>query len=236
MFLSAFHSDNDGLIEVSPQQASRFAKEIAGDFNPIHNIDAKRFCVPGDLLFSLVLHKYGVSRSMNFQFTGMVGQGVQLEFPETDSVEFGIADNNGKRYLDVQRDGAICQDATVIEILTKAYVAFSGQNFPYVLVPLMESKGVMINTQRPLVIYESMTFKLDQFDFTEAELVLSEAKLDVNGKRGDVQLIFDIQSAGQVIGSGCKSLVLSGLREFDAPAIQALVDDYLSWKAQYRAA
>jgi len=61
MFLQKYYSGDDEKIHFSRQQASRFAKEVAGDFNPIHDQEAKRFCVPGDLLFALVLSKYGLS-------------------------------------------------------------------------------------------------------------------------------------------------------------------------------
>ena len=54
MFLAPYFSEQNQAISVSAQQASDFAKKIAQDFNPIHNVGAKRFCVPGDLLFALV--------------------------------------------------------------------------------------------------------------------------------------------------------------------------------------
>ena len=55
MFLKQFYETHDNSIRIPAHQASTFAKEIAHDFNPLHDADAKRFCVPGDLLFSLVL-------------------------------------------------------------------------------------------------------------------------------------------------------------------------------------
>ena len=58
MQLDEYYSDGNGHIAISREQASDFAKGVAGDFNPIHDVDAKRFCVPGDLLFSLALHTW----------------------------------------------------------------------------------------------------------------------------------------------------------------------------------
>ncbi|MEX2365607.1 MAG: DUF3581 family protein, partial [Pseudohongiellaceae bacterium] len=79
MFLDAFHTQHtDNTISISAEQGSAFAKEIAGDFNPIHNIGAKRFVVPGDLLFALVLNRYGLSKSMSVRFSGMVGPDREL--------------------------------------------------------------------------------------------------------------------------------------------------------------
>jgi hypothetical protein len=48
MFLSPYFTKQDQSVFISAQQASDFAKKIAGDFNPIHDVGAKRFCVPGD--------------------------------------------------------------------------------------------------------------------------------------------------------------------------------------------
>ncbi|MEO1880948.1 MAG: DUF3581 family protein, partial [Methylococcales bacterium] len=71
--LKEFYSGPDDCVAITAEQGSLFAKEVAGDFNPIHDVDSKRFCVPGDLLFAIVLEKYGLSKTMNFTFTGMLG-------------------------------------------------------------------------------------------------------------------------------------------------------------------
>ena len=236
MFLSQFHQENDDGIHVSAEQASRFAKEIAGDFNPIHNPDAKRFCVPGDLLFSLVLGKYGLSQKMCFTFSGMVGRGVALRFPQTDDAQFAIVDDNEKDYLKVERHGDVTSDVSKVEPFIRQYVAFSGHNFPHILVPLMAEHNVMINPSRPLVVYESMSIDLISLDFTDPVLEASDVTLDVNGKRGDARLEFDVLSGGEKIGKGFKKLVLSGLREYDEAAMQGVIDGYLEDMRRFQAA
>ena len=236
MFLNQFHQENDDGIHVSEEQASRFAKEIAGDFNPIHNPDAKRFCVPGDLLFSLVLGKYGLSQKMCFTFSGMVGRGVALRFPETDDAAFSIVDDNDKDYLKVERHGDVTGETAKVEAFIRQYVAFSGHNFPHILVPLMAESNVMINPTRPLVVYESMSIDLNSLDFSDPVLEASDVSLEVNGKRGDARLEFDVLSDGEVIGSGFKKLVLSGLREYDEAAMQGVIDGYLEDMRRFQAA
>ncbi len=57
MFLDPYHCEEDGFVRVGAEQASQFAKGVADDFNPIHDPDSRRFCVPGDLLFALVLSR-----------------------------------------------------------------------------------------------------------------------------------------------------------------------------------
>lgn len=235
MFLKEFYETHDNSIRIAAQQASSFAKEIAHDFNPLHDADAKRFCVPGDLLFSLVLEKYGLSEHMHFIFSGMVGDGVLLNFPETDVDQIDITDNQGKTYLQIQRSGKNSHDHAMLETLIRDYVAFSGQNFPYVLVPLLEKENVMFNIDRPLVIYESMTLKMTSLDVKSPHLVMLEPSMEVNGKRATAYLHFEIKSDDEVVGSGFKKLAVSGLRTYEAEPMKAFVDGYLARKNGYLA-
>lgn len=230
MSLSSFYTKQGTHIEISAKQASQFAKQIAEDFNPIHDEGAKRFCVPGDLLFALTLNEFGLSQKMEFQFAGMVGDGVKLQLPLQVSDEFALKDDKEKTYLTIKRQGDTCLCPTQTWAFIQRYVAFSGLNFIHVLIPLMREHQVMINPDRPLVIYESMSFELEHFDFTEIELSLSKQTLDVNGKRGDVTLHFALTSNGEHIGTGKKTLVLSGLREFDEVAAQQMCEHYESRK------
>lgn len=233
MFLREFYDIQGGSICIAAEQASMFAKEVAHDFNPLHDVDAKRFCVPGDLLFSLVLEKYGLSRNMHFVFSGMVGHGVALNFPDTDAERIDVTDNQGKTYLHIERSGDVIQDQALIETLIRDYVAFSGQNFPYVLVPLLAKEKVMFNIDRPLVIYESMTLNLNTLDFQQPRLEMLEPKMEVNGKRATAYLHFEIRCGEEVVGTGFKKLAVSGLRDYEAEPMQAFVDEYLARKHGY---
>jgi len=230
MFLKAYYDKQDNSIRISAQQASNFAKEVAHDFNPLHDVDAKRFCVPGDLLFSLVLEKYGLSENMHFVFSGMVGDGVLLDFPDTNAEQFDVTDKQGKTYLQIHRSGKINRDQAMLEALIRDYVAFSGQNFPYVLVPLLAKEKVMFNIDRPLVIYESMTLNMRRVEMQNPSLETLEPEMEVNGKRATAYLHFQIVAQGEVVGTGFKKLAVSGLREYEAEPLQAFVDDYLARK------
>ncbi len=231
--LAAFFDDEGSGIRISAQQGSRFAKEIAGDFNPIHDPGNKRFCVPGDLLFSLVLSEHGLSQRMSFSFEGMVGEGTGLSMIPVGADRVSLRDQEGKAYLEVTRAGDATHDQALIEKLIRHYVAFSGQNFPHILVPLMEKHRVMINTDRPLIIYESMSFDLERLDVPDLTLRLVDSTLEVNGRRGDARLYFELRSGDDTIGTGFKKLVLSGLRGYEAEALQGLVDRYAGWKAAF---
>lgn len=233
MVLDQFYSEDEAGIRVSADQASHFAKEIAGDFNPIHDPDSKRFCVPGDLLFALVLSRYGVSQQMTFDFAGMVGRDIVLTFPDTDAEHFDIVGHMGKTYLKVSRSGEITKDPEIIEALIRNYVAFSGHNFPHVLMPMLEQKGVMINADRPLVIYESMSFDLKRVAVVNPKLEPAGSRFVVNGKRGDATLLFDFVSGVEVVGTGEKKLVVSGLKDYDADKAQEMIDLYETWKGSY---
>lgn len=233
MFLSPFFSEQNNQVLITPAQASHFAKAVAGDFNPLHDPDNKRFCVPGDLLFSMVLAKYGLSKKMAFTFAGMVGKDVLLNFPDTEGSQFDITDDKSKVYLSVEREGEVNHNLGLIETMAKNYVEFSGHNFPHILVPLMAEHNVMLNPERPLVIYESMEFSLTRVDFTAPTLELAESRLEVNGKRGVAYLIFDVKADDELVGTGSKKMVLSGLREFDKAAIDAFCEQYLASRDAY---
>jgi hypothetical protein len=233
MFLNDFYGIHNGYITISAEQASMFAKEVAHDFNPLHDVDAKRFCVPGDLLFSLALEKYGLSQHMHFIFSGMVGHGIQLNFPDTDATQIDVNDNQGKTYLQIERSGNLSRESALIESFTRDYVAFSGQNFPYVLVPLLAKENVMFNLNRPLVIYESMTLSFDHLDFPQASVKMMDPKMEVNGKRASAFLYFQINAGENVVGSGFKKLAISVSNSYEAQPMQAFVDDYLARKNGY---
>ncbi len=233
MFLDSFYSAQDSNIKISREQASDFAKSIAGDFNPIHDIEAKRFCVPGDLLFSLVLNKYGLSQHMHFTFSGMVGDGVELVFPDKTDADIQIKDTSDKPYLSIEHSGKNNANPELTSQFSRRYVEFSGQTFPHILVPLMAKHNVMVNPARPLVIYESMTINIEQVDINEPKLILTDSSLAVDGKRGNVSLKFSVSDNEEIVGSGEKTMVMSGLREFDQTAIDDLVEWYAARKETY---
>ncbi|WP_456406637.1 DUF3581 family protein [Thiolapillus sp.] len=233
MILENYYDIEHNNIRVSRQQASDFAKKVANDFNPLHDTDSKRFCVPGDLLFGLVLNQYGLSQNMRFVFSGMVGDGIELLFPESATETFVISGSNGKEYLRVERSGGNSRDKLLVSRLVEAYVAFSGHAFPYILVPLMEAHDVMINPGRPLIIYENMEIHLDRLDIADPALKLSGTCFNIEGKRGLVQLKFTLHDNDEIIGKGTKNMVLGGLRPFDAARMQTVVDDYLQRQEKF---
>ena len=226
MILEKYCQLEGSRLSFTREQASDFAKSVASDFNTIHDVDSKRFCVPGDLLFSVIIHHYGLRQTMGFSFSGMVGDDDTLILPAVNAREISIYDENDKKYLDVSSDGAHTDNPVLIDSLTRNYVAFSGHTFPHVLVPLMRENNVMINTERPLVIYDHMRISLDTLDIDAVELSLSESHFRLYGKRGDVALNFDLSCNGERVGKGQKKMVMSGLREYEQEKIDQLIDTY----------
>ncbi len=226
MFLTPYFTSKDNQFQFTRLQASHFAKKVAGDFNPIHDEDSKRFCVPGDLLFSVLLSKEGISQKMRFDFSGMVNDGVELHIEHKCTKQAAVIDANGKEYLQMHREGSINHDAKFIEHVVTNYVQFSGMNFPHIMVPLMEEKQMMINCQRPLVIYESMEVEFSRLDLTAPEVEFSCATFDVDGKRGLVTLNFDFIEQGEVVGKGIKRMVASGLKPYNQADIDDLVNRF----------
>ncbi|RBP48702.1 DUF3581 family protein [Arenicella xantha] len=231
-FLDPYHSSiSANQIQVSADQGSQFAKQVAGDYNPIHDPDSSRFCVPGDLLFALTLQKYGIHTSMGFQFLELVAGDAILNFPEvepSDEVSFAVENERAKPVMAVQYQGDAGHQQAQIESVIREYVAFSGRNFPHILLPLIKQHDVMVNPKRPLVIYERMSFELDHLDFDHVELELSGTELEVTGKRGRAILEFVFKHQGAEIGTGSKVLVLSGLRPYEEAVMNQVRDDYLA--------
>ena len=233
MFVEQFYNASDDSITISREQASNFAKSIAGDFNPIHDPDNKRFCVPGDLLFSMILSKFGVSNSMSFDFQGMVGGDTPIKLIESEQ-QISVQNDSDKSYLVAERAGENCLDPVFVEGLIRSYVAFSGKTFPHILVELMEQEGVMVNPSRPMVIYDMMKITFDRFSPSAPEVVLLENRFDVEGKRGLVTMNFDIQAGGESIGKGEKQIIMGGLRPYEQDGIDILVANYEDSKAKHQ--
>ena len=233
MFIDSYYSEQDGNITFTRDQGSDFAKRVADDFNPLHDAGASRFCIPGDLLFAIILSRYGLSRHMEFIFSGMVLEGIELVLPQPGNA-LNLDDIHGKHYLGVNRSGDITTDETLIHGLTRNYVEFSGHTFPHILVPLLQDQGVMINTERPMVIYESMDFQLKRVDIPNVKLRLADSRMTVNGKRGDVRLAFEFLCGKRVVGTGRKRLLLSGLRPYEQGGMDQLVNAYLARRDNYQ--
>lgn len=233
MFLDPYFSQSNQNFNFTRQQASHFAKKVAGDFNPIHDEDNKRFCVPGDLLFGVLLTQQGISQKMRFDFNGMVGDGVDLSIENKCDKESAVVDANGKEYLHMSCEGETSFDQDLIEYVVTNYVQFSGKNFPHIMVPLMEEQQMMINCQRPLVIYESMEVEFDRLDLTHPDVQFTGASFDVEGKRGVVTLNFEFTDHGIQIGRGTKRMVASGLKPYDQAAIDELVERFNQRKQDF---
>jgi len=98
----------------------------------------------------------------------------------------------------------------------------------------MANHNVMINTERPLVIYEKMSFEFAHLNFTCPQLEASDTTLETNGRRGTALLHFKVNAGNDTVGSGYKKLVISGMREYDHDAIQQFTENYLARMATYK--
>lgn len=232
MFVEKFYTKKGNTFSFSKQQASDFAKQIAGDFNPLHDPSNSRFCVPGDLLFSLILSQFGVSKLMTFDFKGMVGGNTPINFIESSN-EINAKDAAQKTCLSVYREGEITQNPSFIEAFILAYVSFSGKTFPYILSDKMKEEGMMINPVKPMVIYDQMKFEFKQFADKDVEIILKSSSLEVNGKRGLMLMNFDLRAQGLSIGSGEKRIILGGLRPYEQSGIDLLEHFYNESKQAY---
>ena len=240
-------------------RASAFAKGVAGDFNPLHDVGNKRFCVPGDLLFAALLQHYGLHEQVSVSFAGMLGAHARLALPAR--AERGgrmhLCDERGREVLGYYASGERVEDATFIGRLSEEYVRFSGRTFPAILMPLMERAGVMVNPERPLIIYKDMAIRLDTAalaaslaerpagqgdpgdpddpDDPGGTLTLDAAghAFSADGRKGAASVRFTIRRGGATLGEGEKNFVLTGLRDYDAGAVATLLERHEERRAAY---
>jgi hypothetical protein len=232
--LASFHTTKANQVLISAAQGSRFAKEVAGDHNPIHDEDAPRFCVPGDLLFALIAARYGLALDLRIRFNGMLRADTPLHFPLSPGSEFSVLGDNDKAYVSVTRGTDLSAPLPALWAFIKAYVACSGTTFPGLLQPLLKAKDVMFNPQRPLVVYDSMRITLTTPPQSHPTISLQHADLAVTGKRGDVTFNFSINEQGRRIGECAKKMVVSGLRPYDSATMMDIIERYESSKKQHR--
>jgi len=232
--ISSFATLTSQGMQFSQNQASRFAKGVAGDFNPIHDVGGKRFCVPGDLLFAALLNHYGVYQNLHVDLVSLVNADVMINLPDKLSAENKISDDNDRQLLSLNVSGDVTNDQAFVASLVEQYVRFSGKTFPDILVDLMREHNVMINPARPLVIYKDMSLTLDSLQGESLSLTLDKATMEVDGKKGKACLRFVIKNGEQIVGRGEKNMLLSGLREFDQLAMDDIVKQYAEWKSAYQ--
>ena len=236
MFLESYCTKlPNNRFSFSKQQASEFAKAAAHDFNPLHDEDNSRFCVPGDLLFSKILLSEGLYKQMHVSFTGMVSADIPLEIRVNESGHKSIYDLEGKLYLDIEHHGACTQDARVINALLQSYVAFSGESFLESFVPLMRNNDVMVHPAKPLVIYDSMTLTMDRLDLQAPTLEVAAPSLELDGKRGKATFRFVYKDQGIEVGRGEKTMVLSGVRPYRVEDMDSMVSEYLKRRQAFLA-
>ena len=234
-FIEPFITSIDrNTVRISAKQASDFAKDIAGDFNPIHDHDSKRFCVPGDLLFTESIRRLGLYQSMHFDFIEMLAADVAIQYPsKAEEGRHFITNSTGKNLVGIDITGQPLNNQSFAAQFALDYIQFSARSFPDILVPLMKEHGKMINPSRPLVIYQSMSFQLEETDMTKVDLTLENSQLEIDGKRGNALLSFNLSSTGKTIGHGKKKLILSSLRDYQDVVMDKLSQDYLDKKNQY---
>jgi len=217
--LASFATLTEHGMMFSQTQASQFAKGVAGDFNPIHDVGGKRFCVPGDLLFASLLNRYGVYQRLHIDLVALVNADTEVGLPNELSAVNEIRDSNDRHLLSLSVSGNSTDEHSFVTSLVLEYVRFSGMTFPDILVGLMKEHNVMINPARPLVIYKDMSLSLEHLQGENLSLSLDDATMDIAGKKGQVCLRFIVRNGDSLIGRGEKNMLLSGLREYDQQII-----------------
>ncbi len=99
----------------------------------------------------------------------------------------------------------------------------------------MKSKDIMINPTRPLVIYECMELDFTRLDLTAPTVELTDSIIEVEGKRGSVTLHFCFKENGEIVGTGSKRMLMSGLKPYCQDGIDDLVSRFNERKDKFNA-
>jgi hypothetical protein len=99
----------------------------------------------------------------------------------------------------------------------------------------MSREGVMINPDRPLVIYQQMSIDLQRLDIERPSLELTDTLIQVDGKKGDVRMRFCLKSGNEVVGAGEKRMALRGLRPYDPAGMDRMVESYVGYRRAHTA-
>ena len=105
MKISDYFLQDGDAVYFEEAQASRFAKQVAGDFNPIHDPGSRRFCVPGDLLFSVLLSRFGVAANTTVEFSGMLDGKTRMLLPQESGDAIDIVDSNQRALMSMRQSG-----------------------------------------------------------------------------------------------------------------------------------
>ena len=93
----------------------------------------------------------------------------------------------------------------------------------------MKEHQVMFNPARPLVMYNSMNFEFSTLTLhNPLHVELAKSEFEVEAKRANEFLHFEIYDGEKVIGRGIKTVVVGGLKTYDHDAISAFADNYLA--------
>ena len=228
MELEKYYSLEGQTVSFSRDQASLFAKTVAGDYNPIHNVDSRLFCVPGDLLFSLVVSRYGLAANTSVSFDGIVNDKSRIHLPDSVDRTLALIDQADKQCLNVTYSERPVVREPFVSSLIAQYVTFSGKTFPDILVELMKQHQVMINPARPLVMYRSMSVELQPNEATAPQLRPLDSTMQIQGKKGEAVLRFEIYDGDTKIGTGRKTMLLGGLRAYEEEVVAAIVANYIT--------
>ena len=225
MFVDQYYTCHEENFYFPKHKSSAFAKQIAKDFNPLHDVKNRRFCVPGDLIFSAILSKFGANKEMTFDFKRMIN-GIEALNVVSSNESISVKNIQNEEMISIHRGGEITHDKVFINGFIRSYVEFSGKMFPEVILNAMKKSGVMPSLKRPLIIYVKMSFSLNVFSSNRPQVMLRETVFEKLGRKGVMSLYFDVWVNGEIIGFGEKKIFIGSVCPCDPSALQVYINSY----------
>jgi hypothetical protein len=78
-----------------------------------------------------------------------------------------------------------------------------------------------------------MSIDLDRLDIAQPRLQGDSNQLALNGKRGSVDLAFNLVDGGEIVGRGRKHMLVSGLRDYDEDTVTSAIAIYNNSKQAF---
>lgn len=210
-----------------PTACSAYARNVAKDFNPIHSHLAKKYCVPGDLIFALITEMHGAHNYMRVDFLNRVGAECKLFF-DTKRIALALLDVDKKLYAELATAGdkSVCPKR--LKTVSNVVVSCTSGYFPYKLIDNLREENVMLSIRRSMVMLKSIEVELRNIHSASSLVAKYQSSgLELSGKRGEVKVYFQLfDDDGISVGFVTKTVLIIGIEKFNDKASKQYLDDY----------
>lgn len=220
---------DDSLFKFNAVACDAYARNVVKDFNPIHNHLAKNYCVPGDLIFALMVERGGVHGSMRMDFLNRVGKDSEYIFV-SGKAGMALLDRGNKVQAQLIGSGDASVCVKCISAVSDAVLSCTSSYFPYKMMRSLRAENLMLSGCRSLVILKSIEVNVSDLHFaSDLTAVFCSSSLRHSGRRGTIDAHFQLVGGnGQVLGQVIKTALIIGIERFNGKRSAQYLENYES--------